>query len=216
VVRYTSRPEDRRRNGRARLIALIALSLLIGLLVGRASIGRDRDPGSASPPPAGRPGTVVQHSHDEKGAAAAAANLSAALAYSIARGPEDVQRVVAQIGTARYAERVKAAYPAGSASDQSSSVFFRAIPISYRVVAYAPEQASVRIWSASILATADASPGAASFKTATVVVRWSGGAWKVDDVRQPVEGPTPATTAASRGSDFARQLAGTEVLHVQP
>jgi hypothetical protein len=190
--------------------------LLIGFLAGRGTAPTGAD--QAAPRRSiyvGGPQLPTGYSHDTKGAAGAAANLSAALARSIAEGPAKVRHVAGIVGTEGYAARVDAAYAGRQVVDPSAPILFQAVPISYRVLSYSPTEAAVRIWSASILAGDDASPGAASFKTATIVVRWAGN-WKLDDVRDAVPGPTPRTTNPTPGLRFMTDLAQTETFLVQP
>jgi hypothetical protein len=163
-----------------------------------------------------RPDFPSIYGHDRAGASAAAANLSTALAYSIGRGPEQVSKVAGDVGTETYAARVSSAYSGHQVIDPSARVLFRAVPITYRVLTYSDDQAEVRIWSVSILAEDDTTPGAASFKTATIVVRWVASRWRVSDVRDVAPGPTPTTSQPSAGVRFLSDLSGTEVFRVTP
>lgn len=212
MTRYDSEP------ARIRLgwIAPVAIALLVGLVVGRAMAGSDDGAPGDAQPPMGRPDLPSVYGHDRAGASAAAANLSTALAYSIGRGPQQVRKVAADVGTLSYATRVSSAYSGHQVIDPSARVLFRAVPITYRVLAYSDNRAEVRVWSVSILAGDDATPGAASFKTATIVVRWGAGGWRVDDVRDVAPGPTPITSQPSAGARFLSDLSGTEVFRVTP
>jgi hypothetical protein len=199
----------------SRALAAIVVTLALGALVGRATAG------SSSPAPI--PETAEQDtleqagaSHDPLGAAAVAANGSAALASAVASGSGQVGEAAERVGTPSYAARVQDAAAEHTALPGGGSALFRTVPISYRVLAYSPEQASVRLWSASVLALDETSPGAASFKTATVVVRWQTGGWRIADVRDAAPGPTPATPAASSGAEFVTTLGGMRGFHVQP
>lgn len=199
-------------------VALMIVALLAGVLAGRATVGNGASGGSSSggPPVEVKSGVPTGYSHNERGAASAAANLSAALAYSIAEGPGRVQEAARVAGTDRYAARVSGAYDGRQVLDPSATVLFRAVPITYRMLAYSPDEALVRVWSASILAGNDSDPGVATFKTATIVVRWEDGDWKVDDVRDPTQGPTPVTREPSPGTDFVSGLDEMEAFLVQP
>jgi hypothetical protein len=216
MASYTDGAELSRGIGMRRATVVAVVALLIGLVVGRATVGRGDPDGSGrgSAPAVSTSRTPAGYSHDAAGAASAAANLSAELARSIGAGPERVRETADRVGTASYSARVSAAYEGGHALDPGT--VFRTIPISYRVLVYSPESAAVRIWSASVLAGEDTKPGVASFKTATIVVRWEEGSWRVDEVRDPVTGPTPLTAAPDQGNQFAAAVGRMEGFDVRP
>lgn len=188
-------------------VAALAIGLALGRLTGG---GAEADDFVSGAPSQGHQGVALGYSRDEAGAAAAAANLSAALAHSIAEGPERVLRVAELVSTDGYESRVRAVYADRQVLDPSATVLFRAVPIAYEVLAFSADAAEVRVWSASILAGDDETPGAASFKTTSIIVRWQGGDWKLDDVRDPVPGPTPSVSSPDPGSDFVRSLRSME------
>lgn len=214
MTRYSDEP----RSPRLRHAALVVVAVLVGVLIGRGTAGSDggRSVSASGAPTDQRSGVPTGYPHSEGGAASAAANLSATLAYSVAQGPGQVKEVAGQVGTASYASRVAAAYQDRQVLDPSATVLFRAVPITYRVLSYSDDRAAVRIWSVSILAGEDSSPGAASFKTATIVVRWTNGDWKVDDVQDAVPGPTPVTASPTGGSEFVADLGDSEAFLVTP
>ncbi len=197
----------------SRALAAIAVLLALGLLIGRATEG------SGGPDPSTRVagGDGLDRAgveHDRGGAAAAAANGSALLASALAEGR--VAETASRVGTPAYARRVRQAAAGRTGLPGGGSVLFRTVPISYRVLAYSPEQASVRLWSASVLARDETGPGAASFKTATVVVSWDGDRWRIADVQDAAPGPTPSTPRASSGTEFLTTLNGMHGFRVQP
>lgn len=192
-------------------VAVGVVALAIGLALGRLAGGTGEAGVVASGAPSrGQEGVALGYSRDEAGAAAAAANLSAALAHSIAEGPERVLDVAELVSTERYGSRVESLYANRQVLDPSATVLFRAVPIAYEVLDFSADLAEVRVWSASILAGDDETPGAASFKTTTIVVRWQGGDWKLHDVRDAVRGPTPSASNPDPGSDFVLSLRSME------
>jgi hypothetical protein len=62
--------------------------------------------------------------------------------------------------------------------------------IAYKVTAYSDQQATVQVWSVSVLGGVDGFAPTAGWQTTTYVMEWHGGKWLLAD-SQIKDGPTP-------------------------
>jgi hypothetical protein len=91
-------------------------------------------------------------------------------------------------------------------------------PLAAKVESYSSEQARVGVWVVGVLSAADVAVPQSHWVTVTVVLRWTGGAWRVDAVTER-PGPTPVLDASDEPwlpEDLAATLAGFEPLEPGP
>ena len=92
------------------------------------------------------------------------------------------RNAVARLAAPGFEEKVNAAFGTTGAglamSFQRGPRVLRAAPLGYRVVRYAPPDASVAIWSVAIAASRGFENDA-QWRTVVIELSWSGSAWKV-------------------------------------
>jgi hypothetical protein len=134
------------------------------------------------------------------------AQESAEIGSKIAIGGRDVGRSPASIPD-RVAET----------SEQSAESLLKmragqmtwwTVPMGYRVRSYDDDRATVRVFAATLMAQSDvaAGPGTLGFALQDVALRWKDGAWRISDVADAPDQPTPVVTLVSDSrSELANQ-----------
>jgi hypothetical protein len=184
----------RRRRVAALAVLLIATVALAAISVASRSHGPHAGRRSGAPVPSER-GAV-------KTAVAALYDLSIPAILDRARFRDSVARLAAP----GFEDKVNAAFGTTGAglamSFQRGPRVLRAAPLGYRVVRYAPPDASVAIWSVAIAASRGFDPDA-QWRTVVIELSWSGHAWKVTGGSGSA-GPDLQTPLA----DLAREASG--------
>jgi hypothetical protein len=78
---------------------------------------------------------------------------------------------------------------------RNSSLFLRTVPVGHQVTRYAPERATIEVWTLTIVAAGGVLEPLANWETATVEVVWENEDWKVWSAVTS-DGPTPAWAPA--------------------
>ena len=214
----------RRENVRFVWIIAIAIAVLVGFVIGRAS---------ESSPPAEAPkqaspgqhdsefGVPTGFAHSEAGAVAALLNYSSALGDPrVLLDPRRREKVLFVVATRRYAATFEGrgaaaldaarAGPLGQGLADGGRTAYFATPIAYRVISYSAEQAVVEGWGVSVVGNEDGVEPQASWGKTLTTLRWQRGDWRVDGVESK-DGPTPSLAAGqepSRAPDFFARLDG--------
>ncbi len=156
-------------------------------------------------------GVPVGYAHTQDGAVAAATNF--VMVYD---GPlnTDPVKYRAAIGTlsaprskARFqaeAERSLATFQSAtgliSYAQQGRAEVFRTVPLAFHLDTYSDGTAQVSIWSESFIAIDGVVPAKETWTTATYIVEWATGDWKLSSIgayKGGSEGPVPVTTQPS-------------------
>jgi hypothetical protein len=152
---------------------------------GRPSVG-DRDDGP------------VEDARDEAGAVEAALAYTAASQRWLYLSDDDITQAVTDIATPEAADRL-----AGEVVDEVRTsrdglalspgrVWWLVHPLAWRVHTYSRDEATVAVWTMTVLSAAEVAVPQSAWMTVTVDLEWTGGAWRVDAVRDR-PGPTPMT-----------------------
>lgn len=222
------RPDPRSRMRLAIGGGAIAAMVLIGaLLVAVGSPDHDTTPEaptSARPTvPVGVAGPVTEQAglpagfaHDRDGATAAAIAYATApqrwlyftddeivaavdaIATPVA-GPRLSEEVVIDVRTAR--ERL---------GESPGRVWWLVRPMAWRIDTFTPDEASVSVWTVTVLSAEEVAAPQSEWVTVTVDLAWTDGDWRVDGVRD-TPGPTPMTGPGDQPWDavpFDEALAG--------
>jgi hypothetical protein len=198
-----------------RLAIGVLIAVVVGLLVGRISVPDSTAiPTTAtapSPGPTGESaGVGIGFPHTREGAALAAGSYQQAFADSAILRPGELRRRIEVVATPRFAPKMLAANEHGTAQLQGGafgdgirahvqSAFF-GVPVSYRVLSYAPRRAVVQVWGFTLLGNVDSVEPTAFFGLARTVLIWSAGDWKIADTRASF-GPTPRLGSPRPGGE---------------
>jgi hypothetical protein len=106
------------------------------------------------------------------------------------------------------ANRQLAAGPLGTGLRQGDATVFQGAQLGYRVVAFGDDRATVRIWSAAMIANTGAVAPQVGWQTNTFELAWQDGDWRLDGYSgRP--GPTPGTprgTELTDGPEFVERV----------
>lgn len=169
--------------------AMIVVALLVGLLVGRVSIGDDDTdkPAQRPSPPqtatggpgptAERDGVPVGYARTQQGAAAALLNHSVVLARLVLQAPAKRTATLRVLGTDTFAQRTGEqltrarrageAGPLGAALRGQSTAVYRGGPLGYRVKRFSRDEAVVEMWAFGLVAATDGLDPRMTFQTST-------------------------------------------------
>jgi hypothetical protein len=197
----------RPRSTTLRRIAIIAATLALGLLLGRASAS------SPSSPPTGRaPATSPSGARSEagvtlgfpetpSGAAAAIAAYQQAFAQPAILRPGVLRARIDAVATPDYAARMLAANgpgaqrlaggPIGVGLAQGVRTIYRAVPIGYKILSFGHDRAEVETWGLTLVGNLGSVEPSAWFGTSRTELSWEGGRWRIAKVESGF-GPTPA------------------------
>lgn len=158
-----------------------------------------RDESPAAPPRAAEPGP----DRSETGAAQAAVAYLAAPQRWLYLTDDEIEAAVRQIAAPDAADRLAddtvadIAAARGELSRSPGRVWWIVHPLAWRVADLDADAATVEVWTMTLLSAADVALPQTEWITATVELRWSGGAWLVEAVRDTA-GPTPMTGPRDR------------------
>jgi hypothetical protein len=214
----------RRENVRVVWIIAIAIGLLVGVVIGRASEGSPpvEAPKQASPGPDDSEfGVPTGFAHSEAGAVAALLNYASALGDPrVLLDPRRLEQVLSVVATRRYAatfegrggvaiEAVRRG-PLGQGLAAGARTAYFATPIAYRIASYSSAQAVVEGWGVSVVGNAEGLEPQATWGKTLTTLRWDGRDWRVDAVESK-DGPTPSLAEGqvpSTAPDFLARLDG--------
>src|SRR5438093_6379578 len=154
-------------------------------------------------------GVPTGYAHSQAGAVAAAAGYAGAVGSIALRQPEDRATPLEAMTAPDVLEKVRAGMePAfqllakgiGAAGTAQNSVV-KAAPLAYRVGGYNSESARVEIWAVAVVGNGGSLPPAATWGTTRISLRWVKGDWKLADLLDQSEGPTPQLTGSPTSAD---------------
>lgn len=197
-----------------RLVLSIAIAVVVGLLVGRASAPS----ASESPDLAGlHPGPTREvagvktgFTRTRDGAVLAAGSYQQAFADSEILRPGVLQRRIEAIATPRFAPVMMAANRPG-AERLARSAFgegvrgavasvYLGVPVAHRVLSYTSRRAVVQTWGFTLLGNVSSVEPTAYFGLSRTVLLWLEGDWKIADTRASF-GPTPRIASPRPGGE---------------
>ncbi len=205
-----------------RVAAIVAVALVAAAL-GRLSAPAQRPSAVPSPGPSHLvAGVGVGYAHTKAGATLAAARYQQAFADAAILRPGVLRARVAAVATPDFAPTMLAANspgvrrlasgPFGKGLRGGVETIYVGVPVGYRVLAYSPGRAVVRIWGFTLLGNASSVEPSAYFGLSRTALVWSEGDWKIADTRASF-GPTPRLVTPRRGEegfgliDLTRELA---------
>ena len=210
-----------------RLALCIVAAILVGALLGRASAPSlpvvSPKAGSPSPGPTSESvGVGVGFSRTRQGAISASGTYQQAFADTAILRPEELRRRIEVVATPGFAPTMLAAnergtsqlahgsFGAGVRAGVQSTYF--GVPVSYRVLSYAPSRAVIQTWGFTLLGNVDAVEPTAYFGLARTVLVWVDGDWKIADTRASF-GPTPRLGTPRPGGEGLGLVELSEELH---
>lgn len=155
-------------------------------------------PPGATGPVTDHAGLPVGFAHDEGGATAAAIAYATApqrwLYFTDAQLTAAVDEIATPAAAPRLAEEVVS--DVSSARDQLGKspgrVWWLVRPLAWRVDHYDPDEATVSVWTVTVLSAEEVAAPQCEWVTVTLELAWVDGDWRVDGVRD-TPGPTPLT-----------------------
>ena len=224
-------PDTRARRRLLVAAALMAAMFTVGALL--SSIGRpsppdsphaDETPSAPRPtvptgvagPVAERAGVPVGFGRDEQGAVAAGVAYAVAPQRWLYFTDDEISSALAEIATPIAAPRLtdEVVTDVRLAREQLGTspgrVWWLVRPLAWRVERYSPDEASVAVWTVTVLSAEGVAAPQTEWITVTVDLAWVDGDWRVDAVRD-TPGPTPQTGPKDQPWDagpFDESLAG--------
>lgn len=125
------------------------------------------------------------------------AQESAEIGSKLAIGGRDIGKSPASIP-----DRVAATSDASAEAllkTRAGQMTWWTVPLGYRIRSYKDDRATVRVFASTLSAQSDvgAGPGTLGFALQDVQLRWRDGAWRIHDVDDAPDQPTPALVAAA-------------------
>jgi hypothetical protein len=207
---------------RVGLAVVFLVGLAGGVAVGRFALA------PAAPAPAATPavtagvagvgaggvaqGIPVGYEHSQAGAAQAAGNFLAALGGYLALDPARAKAALDQVADPRDRPRLEASLASSLQADESlwgiqtaarqgRRVLLTQTPLAYRVDAYTPAQATVRVWLVTSVGVENRQRLEASYGIGSATLAWLDGDWRLrgvdagsesgDVVPASLQNPTP-------------------------
>lgn len=197
----------------ARIALAVVTALAIGFVGGSALAGGTGEsvasvptPTATASPPAVSPrgsgptseraGMPVGFAHDEAGARAAAMTFAAASQRWLYLEDAAVEAAVAAISTPTAAPRLarevldEVRVARESLSQTPGRVWWIVRPLAVDVEAFAPDRATVAVWTVTVLSASDVALPQSDWTTVTLDLAWHDGDWRVDGTAD-APGPTP-------------------------
>lgn len=135
---------------------------------------------------------------DESGVVQAAVAYTAASQRWLYMTDDEVTQAVTGIATPESGDRLahEVVEEVRTARDQlglsPGRVWWLVHPLAWRVESFSRDEASVAVWTMTVLSAREVAVPQTAWMTVTVDLEWTGGAWRVDAVRDR-PGPTPMT-----------------------
>lgn len=157
----------------------------------------------------------------ERGAVEAAATYSSLFSLDAALDEGRASEIANSIATPQYAEelleqartlREQAGGRELSAAASDGGAFGHIATLAYRVESFSRDEAAVELWDVAILGGGAVDPPVAGYARDLVTVSWERDGWRIADVEDVGEGPTPtlerddAPTRAPRFLDTLRSF----------
>jgi hypothetical protein len=212
----------------------VALALIVGVLLGRATAPGGSSPSRSAPTNSegatrSVAGVPVGYPHTEAGAVAALLNYGVVLDNpQVLLNAARRKQVLAVVATSHYASTFEGAGAAALATVRSGPIgqglqagaqtVFMASPIAYRVQSYTPAAAVVQGWGVSVVGNDQGVAPQATWGSTTTTARWVDGDWKIDSVSS-TNGPVPALAESEHPSgagEFLSDLNGFQQPHDVP
>lgn len=209
-----------------KLLIGIAVAVVVGVLIGRASAPSPHPsaPKAALPSPGPTresAGVKVGFARTREGAVLAAGAYQQAFAEEAILSPRELRRRVAVAATPRFAPVMVEANEPGAARlrqgafgqglrDEIPSAYL-GVPVSYRLLSYTPERAVVQTWGFTLLGNVTSVEPMAFFGLARTVLVWMDGDWKIAHTRASF-GPTPRLASPRPGGEGLGLIELTEEL----
>ena len=149
-------------------------------------------------------------------AVAAAAQSITAFDGTVLLNPNRVEAVVKRIASAESRANLLSAFEQAGAQTREKLgagtaplpvIVLRSFPVGYRLVRYAPPQATVDVWYVGIVGSGATVQPQQSWRTQAVSLVWENNAWKVSSFRSS-DGPTPPLSTAETPATPAQLFAG--------
>lgn len=214
-------------------LLLIAAALVLGILAGRITDGRQTPPTTSNPDSPGPTrfgdgGVGTGYAHTRAGALAANAHYQQSLADPAILRPGELRKRIEVVTTPDYAPAMIAANEPGArrlaqgvlgagVKEGLPTAYF-GVPVLYRLDSYSPRRAVVRTWGFTVLGNATTAEPAAYFGTSRIELAWSEGDWKIART-QGGFGPTPRLITPRRGAegfDLVNLIGGMRPYAVSP
>ena len=201
----------RRRAGVLVAVGIAALLVVVAVVLVRISqptsgagsgSAEDRTAATAvhggHPPGGGGVQETSEAARDEAGAVTAAVAYTAASQRWLYLSDDEILTAVAEIATPQAADRLadEVVEEVRSSRDELAQspgrVWWLVHPLAWRVETHSPDEATVAVWTVTVLAASEVAVPQSAWITVTVDLEWVGGAWRVGAVRDR-PGPTPMT-----------------------
>jgi hypothetical protein len=179
---------------------LAGATLLVGVLIGRASAS---DGGSSAPKPKPVTGQALDptaYPRTKAGAATAAQAYDEFIVRAGFMTPDQRRAVVDAISSNAMRDQIAKSAEEGAQvyvklfdlpKDQAQ-VVSRVAPLGWRIVSFTKDSARVDIWSTGVFGKPGVGHGITSqFNTTTFDLAWERGAWRLAGTPQGKDGPTP-------------------------
>jgi len=186
-----------------RLALAVLIAVVVGLVAGRLSAPAPVSPKAVSPSPGPTRESVgvgVGFSRTRQGAALAAAAYQQAFADTEILRPGELRRRIEAVATPDYVPvMVEANEPGtdrltrgsfGAGVRAGVQSVYLGVPVSYRLISYAPSRAVVQTWGFTLLGNVSSVEPTAYFGLARTVLVWMDDDWKIAGTRATF-GPTP-------------------------
>lgn len=199
---------------KTRVVAQFAVAILflgLGVVIGRASVSSARPeaapvsvplPGPGPGPSRTVGGVPVGFQQSEEGAVAAATAFSKTVDAAVFATPKERRKALATISTEEIRREITdateaiARVVAKSYGPKRSApkILSRGAFLGYRVATYTGDSAQVELWGVGIAGRTGGPNPKGGWGTSTVALRWVQGDWRLADVIEVRDGPTPEAT----------------------
>jgi hypothetical protein len=216
------------------LVAVALIAVVVAFVVGRVSAPSHHSAQTVTstvsspsqPSPSGvQDGVAVGYPHTKAGAVAALLSDGQTLSNpQVLFNASRRSKVLSLIATSAYAQtfagsalsQAERQTPLGRGILSGAKTVFLAVPISYRVVSYAPSEIKVVSYSVSVVANDQGLSPRSTWATTTTTAVWQDGGWRVSAASSS-DGPTPALTdRPSTATSFLGGLSSEQEVHDAP
>jgi hypothetical protein len=171
----------------------LVIAVVLGILVGRASVPKDTAGISSA-------AADIGSAHTPAGAAAAAAAFERSFASPAVLRPGGLRKRIEAAATPAFAKtmlaangpgaKALAAGPIGEGLARGTKTLYSAVPIGYRIESYSTDHAHVLTWGFTLLGNAEGVEPAAYFGLTHTELDWTADGWKIASTKSGF-GPTP-------------------------
>jgi hypothetical protein len=191
---------------------LAAGTLLVGVLIGRASANDGGKQTTKPSVPVSGNLDPKSYPHTKEGAASAAQRYYDALFRAAMSSPEQRRAVVDEVANAAMRQEItktvdqtaEALAKLFDLPKDQAQVVTRFAPLGYRVLSYTGQSARIDLWALALFGKPDVGHGIApQYKTATFDLSWERSAWRLAGSGEIKDGPTPIPDNPQAGADLA-------------